>query len=1099
MPMKKLIIIFMLIIISTAVFADRVKFDPYWFQSRTIIGCFTKDAIPNIDGKLDFKLENGVIHTGIKTIDALAEKYQIVDLLQAHPYVTIPEYNDKGLYLQNTYRFILASDDNIDAACADLHKDASLIYAELETINREKFVPDDPMLSQQYAHSRLQSFEAWDYVTGDHEIVVGITDSGVKWNHPDLMGNIWINPAESPGMSINWQQGLIVGGNGQDAGEGGGKIDDLVGWDFVDNDNNPIQNFADNDHGTHVAGCAAAVGNNGIGVIGTAPNVSILSCKGAPSNSPSQGVQYAYDQVLYAGQVGAHIINASWGGPGNGSYPNSIVNHVTVLGATFISAAGNGNLEHNNSYHDYPADCDNALNVAATNSSDAKASFSDYGEPISLCAPGDNILSTIIGGSGYASYSGTSMASPVAAGVAALVKSLHPELTSLNLRNRLMLTADPIDDLNPGYEGLLGTGRINSFTATMFDKIPYIVKEDMILTEITGDGDGVPNPGETISMNVKLGNVMTGLGILWKDANDLSASLRTNYPGVTIIDSVSAFGQNGFLYAGSSAWNTDLYTFSTIADLPSEPIPFELVITSNGDQTYVYHKVIPFQLKLSLVQDGWPYNTGGASSSSPVLVDVTGDGNLEVVFGDQAGNINIVSSAGLPALANFPLALGSSVVGSIAMAKLQNDGYYGFAASLANNKIAAFNSNGDVLFNQAAGGTLRGGPVIANILADSPAKVIALTQNGSLHVLNSDGSYVANFPAALGGAFLSSPAIADLNGDGNHEIIGCTLAGQLHAVNPLTGQNIAGFPVQLNGGTQNAMTVADIDGDGHPEILVAPSSSGILYAINHDGSILFEKNIGGQFKTSPIVADVNNDNVKEIILIAGNGNIYVMNGSGANLPGTPISTGTSVECTPVVARFDYNSDLAGIIFGDSTGKLHSVRIDGTESPNFPITLTGNIKVSAALADIDRDGDLDIVIPDNGGYYFIDIKRPFQSIEWECYTGSYSRAGNIFQITPTDDLVSNVLSTKLLGAYPNPFNPSTTLSFNLKDQGHVNLDIFNQKGQIVRTLLSENMPAGEHRIHWNGTDDSGRNVSSGLYFYRMKSGKYSSTRKMILMK
>ena len=1097
--MKKVNILFLLIIISTAVFAERVKFDPDWFQSRTIIGCFTKEAIPNIDGKLDFTIERGVVRTGIETIDALADKYQIVDLLQAHPYLTDYNLNDKGLFLQNTYRFILASDDNIDAACTDLHKDASLIYAELEAINRQKFVPDDPMLPQQYAHPLLQSFDTWDYVTGDHDIIVGVTDSGVKWNHPDLMGNIWINPAESPGMSINWSQGTILGGNGQDAGEGGGKADDLVGWDFVDNDNNPIQNYAANDHGTHVAGCAAAMGNNGIGVVGTAPNVSILSCKGAPSNAPSTGVQFAYDQILYAGQVGAHVINASWGGPGNGTYPNSIVNHVTLLGATVVSAAGNDNVQHGANYHDYPADCDNALNVAATNHADLKADFSDYGEPIDICAPGDNILSTIIGGSGYASYSGTSMASPVAAGVAALVKSLHPTMSSQDLRNRLMMTADPIDDINPNHAGLLGTGRINSFTATMYDKIPYIVKEDVIVSEITGDGDEIANPGETVSLNIKLGNVMTGLGILWKDATDLSASLRTNYPGVTIIDSVSAFGQNGYLHAGSSAWNASPFKFRTIADLPSEPIPFELMVTSNNAGAYPYHKVIPFNVTLSLVQAGWPFNTGGASASSPVLYDLVGDNKVEVIFGDQSGNINVVNSAGVPALPNFPLSLGSNVVGSIAMAQLQSNNYYGFAASLANNNIVAFDSNGAMLFSNPAGGTLRSGPVIANIIAGDSPKVIALVQNGSLQAFNSDGTSLPNFPAALGGAFLSSPAIADLNGDGNHEIIACALSGHVHAINPLTGQNIAGFPIQLNGGSQNMITIADIDGDGQPEILVATSTSGMLYAINHDGSILFEKTIGGPIKTSPVVADVNNSGGKEIILIAANGTIYVMNGSGVNLPGTPISLGTAVECTPVVARYDYGSDLAGIIFGDTVGRLHSVRIDGSESPNFPISLNGNLKVSAALSDLDRDGDLDIVIPDNSGYYVIDIKRPYQSIEWACYTGSYSRASNTFQTVPNQDLVIDALSTTLLGAYPNPFNPSTNLSFSLKEQGLVNLEIYNQKGQKVRTLLSDTMPAGEHRIHWNGTDDNGRNVASGLYLYRMKSGKYSSTRKMILMK
>jgi hypothetical protein len=1094
--MKKLTILFMLILISTAAFA--VKFDPYWFQSRTIIGCFSKEAIPNIDGKLAYEIQNGVISTGLESIDALALEYQIVEIKQAHPDIIKPEWNDNGKYMQNVYRFFLASDDRIDEAVEALNADKYLLYAELEAINRTKFVPDDPMLSQQYTHPLLQSFEAWDYVTGNHDVIVAITDSGVKWNHPDLMGNVWINPAESPGMSINWQSGTITGGDGQDAGEGGSKVDDLVGWDFVENDNNPIQNYSANDHGTHVAGCAAAVGNNGVGVVGTAPNVSILSCKGAPGNSPSQGIQYGYDQITYSAQIGAHVINASWGGPGNGSYPNQVVNYATNLGAVVVSAAGNANTEHTSSYQDYPADCENALNVAATNYSDVKASFSDYGEPIDICAPGDNILSTIIGGSGYASYGGTSMASPVAAGVAALVRSLHPELTSEQLRMRLMMTADPIDDLNPSYAGKLGTGRINSFTATMYDKIPNIVKEDIALSELEGDGDGIPNPGETVSMDILLGNIMTGHGILWHDANDVSAVLRTSYPGVSIVDSVSAFGQNGYLYAASSTWNITPYKFSTIADLPSEPIPFELVVTSNGDQPYPYHKVIPFTIELSLVQEGWPIDTGGAAASSPILEDVNGDGNLEVIFTDQANKVHITTANG-EALPGFPLNLGANVVGSIAMSNLQNNGSYGFAASLSNNNIVAFNSDGEILFTQPANSTLRSGPVIARLISGESEKVIAMTQNGVLHVLNPDGSYVPNYPATIGGAFLSTPSVADLNSDGNLEIVACALNGNLHAIDAVSAQNITGFPVTGISGSQNPVTIANLDGDPNPELIVATSTSGELLAFNHDGSVFFQKNVGGAVKTGAVVADVNNDNSMEIILINANGDIYIMNSNGTNLPNTPISVGTGVESSPVVARFDYGSDLAGIIFGDINGRLHSVRVDGTESPNFPIQLSGNVKVSAALSDLDHDGDLDIVVPDNGAYYVIDIKRQISDLLWPCYLGTYNRSSNSFQPTPSQDELINPVATSLSAAYPNPFNPQTTLSFNLQEAGDVSLVIFNQRGQRVRSMVNGSLPAGKHQVVWNGTDDNGSAVSSGLYFFRMKTGKYSSTRKMVLMK
>ena len=203
----------------------------------------------------------------------------------------------------------------------------------------------------------------------------------VDWS-PDLRNNIWINPAEAPGMSINWDAGTISGGDNLDAGEGGGKRDDLIGWDFYDNDNNPIQTFAGNNHGTHVAGCAGAVGDNEIGVVGTCPIVSIISCKGAPSNSPSTGIAYGYDQIKYAAEIRADIINASWGGPGAGAYPNSIVNYATALGSLVVTAAGNDNKEHDSSYQDYPADCVQALCVASTGQGDVKSNFSDYGAPI---------------------------------------------------------------------------------------------------------------------------------------------------------------------------------------------------------------------------------------------------------------------------------------------------------------------------------------------------------------------------------------------------------------------------------------------------------------------------------------------------------------------------------------------------------------------------------------------------------------------------------------------------------------------------------------------------------------------------------------------
>ncbi|HHZ15426.1 MAG TPA: S8 family serine peptidase [Candidatus Cloacimonetes bacterium] len=1093
--MRKLILIGCLVMAVSAMFA--LKFDPYYFQSKTIITAFTREAIGNDTGTIEYAMRDGVVHTGMESFDRLAIKYDIVEMKQMHPYVKVPTWNDNGVYLQNLYRVMLNSDDNIDAAVEALSKDKNVIFAELEGINRTKYTPNDPLLPQQYVHPRINSFEAWDYTQGSYEVKVAITDSGVKWNHPDLRNNIWINPAEAPGMSINWDAGTISGGDNLDAGEGGGKRDDLIGWDFYDNDNNPIQTFAGNNHGTHVAGCAGAVGDNEIGVVGTCPIVSIISCKGAPSNSPSTGIAYGYDQIKYAAEIRADIINASWGGPGAGAYPNSIVNYATALGSLVVTAAGNDNKEHDSSYQDYPADCVQALCVASTGQGDVKSNFSDYGAPIDICAPGEGILSTIILNNGYEALSGTSMASPNVAGVAALVKSMNPDLEPMQLMQRLMNTSDYIYDKNPAYMNLLGMGRVNAFAAVMYDKIPNISVKDTKIEEIEGDGDGVPNPGEKIRLKVSLENYMNPMtGLEWRTAENLTATLSTNYQGINITQAEASFGS---LTAGSTLWNNSTpFIFEAAANLPSEPIPFELNLSANLDSDFPYERTVPFTVSLSNHQAGWPIETGGASNSSPILWNMDNDPEPEMIVSDHLGNVLVLKKDGRTQVSGFPLNLGANVIGSIAMTPYGNNGQIGFAASLQNNNIAFFGGNGQIIFNVPAGGPLRSGPVITSLGQNSNYQIVCATQSGSVVALDTQGNPIPNFPVSVGGAILAPPAIADLNNDGHHEIIVSTLNGKLHALDSRTGENISGFPVTMAGGTQNPITIANLDNDAYPEIIVATSSAGKVLAYKHDGSLHFSKDVDGAIRGGAVMADVNSSGSKKIVVVSNSGKVYFLNPDGSDMPNTPVNANCTVESSPVVATFD-GDRYAGVIFGDTNGFLHSVRADGTESPNFPIPIGGNLKVSAALGDVDFDNDIDIVVPTDRGFTVIDIKRGAQSYEWPCFMGTYNRAGNIVQPTNEDDPVVPVFDTALNGNYPNPFNPNTTISFSLKHKAQVNLTIYNQRGQKVRELIDEIMPAGNHHLTWNGTDDNGKGVSSGVYFYKMQSDNYTSTRKMIMMK
>ncbi|MCR4415385.1 MAG: S8 family serine peptidase, partial [Thermoguttaceae bacterium] len=300
---------------------------------------------------------------------------------------------------------------------------------------------------------------AWSIATGSLRMAVGIIDTGIDYTHPDLYKNIWLNQGELPtnlglidtdgdGLITFWdlneaanagkvadvnQNGRIDGGdvlgdprwaNGRDD-DGNGKIDDLIGWDFVNNDNDP---FDDNSHGTHVAGTIGAMGNNALGVAGVNWKVQLVGLKFLAANG-SGYTSAAVAALNYAVGEGISITNNSWGGGGYSAALAAAISGARAAGHIFVAAAGNSATNNDATPH-YPSSYtfDNVVAVASMDRYGNLSSFSNYGaSSVDLAAPGSSILSTVPGG-GYAVYSGTSMATPHVAGAVALVWSAHPEL-----------------------------------------------------------------------------------------------------------------------------------------------------------------------------------------------------------------------------------------------------------------------------------------------------------------------------------------------------------------------------------------------------------------------------------------------------------------------------------------------------------------------------------------------------------------------------------------------------------------------------------------------------------------------------------------------
>ncbi|MFK7926281.1 MAG: S8 family serine peptidase, partial [Bacteroidia bacterium] len=249
--------------------------------------------------------------------------------------------------------------------------------------------------------------------------------------------------------------------------DGNGYIDDIHGWDPADNDNDPnppsTATSSSFTHGTHCAGIVSAATNNNLGIASIGNSIQIMSVKCTYDTASNTRIIYrGYSGVAYAMAAGADVISMSWGGTGSSASLQNLFDQAHAMGIVLVAAAGNDNA--NTPF--YPAAYNNVISVAATGSTDARASFSNYGSWITLAAPGVSILSTVAGGDDtYAYQSGTSMATPLVAGLCGLMKSHNTSATNNEIVDCIINSADNIDTENPNFIGLLGSGRINALQA----------------------------------------------------------------------------------------------------------------------------------------------------------------------------------------------------------------------------------------------------------------------------------------------------------------------------------------------------------------------------------------------------------------------------------------------------------------------------------------------------------------------------------------------------------------------------------------------------------------------------------------------------------
>ncbi len=426
-----------------------------------------------------------------------------------------------------------------------------IYYTAGNPVTPPAFVPDDPMVGQQWNLNQIQAFEGWELEQGDTSVLIGMVDTGADYLHPDLATQIALNYADPI--------------NGADD-DGNGFVDDYFGWDFGNSDNDPLELPGPAFHGTGTAGIAAAATDNGVGVAAPGFHSRVVIAKTHDDNVQDLSIINPEEAIVYLADRGCQVINNSWGGPAYSELGNAAVQYAILnKDAMVLACAHNQGL--NVTY--YPAGYAGVVSVAGTVQGDLKYDISNYGSSIDVAAP-TQILSPYPGGT-YGNFAGTSASCPMAAGVAALIRAHFPQFNALQASEQLRMTCDNIDALNPDFAELLGRGRINMFRALSETGMPSVRAGQISFADYN---DNIFEAGDTIRLSGVFTNYLS-------EATNLTVTASAPGGSVTFLNDVLNIGVLGTLDTFDNQQNP--FVFIINSGVPAdEPIQIRLALSADN-------------------------------------------------------------------------------------------------------------------------------------------------------------------------------------------------------------------------------------------------------------------------------------------------------------------------------------------------------------------------------------------------------------------------------------------------------------------------------------------------------------------------------------
>ena len=534
---------------------------------------------------------------------------------------------------------------------------------------------------------------------------------------------------------------------------------------------------------------------------------------------------------------------------------------------------------------------------------------------------------------------------------------------------------------------------------------PNIILMDSYFEEVSGDGDGVVNPGEELDIFVTIQNL-----IPWPTATNVALTLSTEEPSIIILndnDFIGSIDSNDSYTNISSPFTAIVSSNASLRDYD-----FQLNITADSDEDGTYENSYDFQVNVSLNQANFPVLVDNQLVATPTIIEIGNDGiEKEILLAEYWGQIITIDNNGSP-LPGWHYDMNNQVWGTPAIGDLNGDGENEIVLISKDGKAVVLDLNGNELLEYDAGQFLMGTPALGNLDMDEDLEIVfgGYTTSGKIFAVNIDGSDVPGFPIPLSERILGGVSLADLNSNFKDDIVCATQEGNIYLI--YDDATIAPeFPVETQGVFKKAPSI--IFPENEAPLIVLGSKNDVFYGINIDGSIRFSISTSGDIMTSPAVASGVNGEI--VISFGSNDNhLYLIDIQGNFINGWPQNINENVLVSPVFSDLD-NDGLPEVIAG-AGNQLFAFHLDGSIVDYFPMSFTFPFTSSLMIDDLDLDGDIEIVAGSSNDLVVVDIKTGQTSDNsWNIFRGNYLRNGTYYhQLTQEDVTVQTNEGWNLVG-------------------------------------------------------------------------------------